>query len=67
MQENSLYILNKEVDFVNEQSARNISNIDTTTENLIKGAALILSSASKDKNEKVNTDFVPLNVLKKKV
>ena len=67
LQENSLYIINKAVDFVNEQSVRNVSNIDYTTKNLIQGAALILSSASKDKNEKVNTNSVPLNMFKKKL
>lgn len=65
MQENSLHILKTGVDFVNEQSARNFSNIDNTTKNLLKGASLILSSASKDNNEKVNTDFFPLNMLRR--
>ena len=53
-------MINMAVNFVNEQSARNVSNIDNTTKNLIQSAALILSSASEDKNEKVNTDFFSL-------
>ena len=47
---------------MNEQSARNFSNIDNTTNNLIQGAALILSSASQEKNENVSTDFFSLKV-----
>ena len=66
LQENSLHILNMGVNFVNEQSARNVSNIDNTTKNLLQGAAVILSSASKDNNEKVNTDFLPLNMFNKR-
>ena len=58
LQENSLYMLKMAVNFVNEQSARNVSAIDNTTKNLIQGAALILSSASEDKNEKVKYQFL---------
>lgn len=67
LQENSLDILKMAVNFVNEQSPRNVSNIDNTTKNLIQGAALILSSASQDKNEKVNTDFFSLKMFNMKV
>ena len=63
MQENALHILNMGVDFMNEQSARNVSNIDNTTKNLLQSAALILSSASTDKNEKVNAVFYLLTFL----
>ena len=65
MQENSLHILKMGVDFVNKQSARNVSNIDKTTKKLLQGAARILSYASKDNNEKVNTDSFPLNMFNK--
>jgi len=57
LQENSLNILKMAVNFLNEQSARKVANIDKTTKELIQGADLILSSASEDKNEQVNTDF----------
>lgn len=57
LQENSLNILKMAVNFLNEQSARKVANIDNTTKKLIQGADLILSSASEDKNEQVNTDF----------
>lgn len=55
------------VNFLNEQSARNVSNIDNTTKNLLQGAALVLSSASKDTNTKVNTDFFSLKKFSIKV
>lgn len=57
LQENSLNILKMAVNFLNEQSARKVANIDKTTKELIQGADLILSSASEDKNEQVTTDF----------
>jgi len=57
LQENSLNILKMAVNFLNEQSARKVANIDKTTKELIQGADLILSSASEDKNEQVNTNF----------
>lgn len=64
LQENSLDILKMAVNFLNEQSAKKVSNIDKTTKKLIQGAALILSSASEDKNEPVNTDsFLSKNSL----
>lgn len=63
LQENSLDILKMAVNFLIKQSARKVSNIDSTTKNLIQGAALILSSASEDKNEKVNTKFFSLKIV----
>ena len=63
LQENSLDILKMAVNFLIKQSARKVSNIDSTTKNLLQGAALILSSASEDKNEKVNTKFFSLKIV----